>query len=554
MEFLPAVTTDLGLPLSGPPAVSAGTSVAGPLISPPIYATPPSRVGGSIPFNERFKPSEGVAMESMYSLAHCVESEVHRQLSVEQEVEAGTPLSEALASKGLTGSTPRTSSISSASGGDANTSLTSDPSSFLSPHHDPVPDIQNLYSPVPKKGSGGAGVVRPVPKPRGTSTLNPRSTDQNSPVPGWGARAETLPNGYQQPRQINRAGNYDQLPPGPPRPVAPSRLADQALPSSTRVADPPRPVSRQLPTAQPQKHHRSALLRDVTAPPAPSQGDLQAGPSPTAGGPTYINVRHMAEDLPPMISRKNKPSPPRVDRKLKPRDSEGSLDLTAVFATRVCAEEDHSDGSESPPDFPMRTSSLANALEASGPLSCPLSSGRDKFCEPDLPKPSPHTMQYTQVEFDAVTGKHSIVETNGQPQPAPRRGQGSPTEPQHLPVPVPRLRVNYSDVDLVATNALKVSREQVTLREAEIKALQDKPYINVKKNGGVDEESDPGYYTHMRVSMDQAMPHVGRTCHMHVGQTCHMWGDMSHAREVGITCRVHCVCDHVYIDVIESDV
>lgn len=460
----------------------------------------------------------------MYSLAHSVESEVQRQLSGEQEVAAGTPLSEALASKGITGSTPRTSSISSAStGGDANTSLSSDPSSFLSPRHDTVPDMQNLYSPVPKKPSGGVGVVRPVPKPRG-ATLNPRSLDQQlesashqeQPDSSWGARAETLPNGYQQPRQINRAGNYDQLPPGPPRPAAPSRLADQALP---RLDDPPRPVVRQMPTAQPQKHHRSALLRDVTSPP---QGDLQPGPASTAGGPTYINVKHMAEDLPPVINRKNKPSPPRVNRKLKPRqDSEGTLDPSAnclVFATRVCAEDD---SSESPPDFPMRTSSLANALEASGPLSGPALSGpplsgpplsgpslsgppgRGEFCERDLPKPSPHTMQYTQVEFDAVTGKHSIVESNGfssPPQPAAKKGQSSPTEAHRMPVPVPRPRVNYSDVDLVATNALKVSREQMTLREAERKALKDKPYINVDRNGGVDDESDPDYYTHMRVS------------------------------------------------------
>jgi hypothetical protein len=60
-------------------------------------------------------------------------------------------------------------------------------------------------------------------------------------------------------------------------------------------------------------------------------------------------------------------------------------------------------------------------------------------------------------------------------------------------------------VDLVATNALSggkgLSRDQqMTLREAEMQALKDKPYINVRKEGDVDEESDPGYYTHMRVS------------------------------------------------------
>ena len=43
-------------------------------------------------------------------------------------------------------------------------------------------------------------------------------------------------------------------------------------------------------------------------------------------------------------------------------------------------------------------------------------------------------------------------------------------------------------------------RDQVTLSEAEMMALKDKPYVNVKKEGCVDEETDPGYYMHMRVS------------------------------------------------------
>ena len=124
-----------------------------------------------------------------------------------------------------------------------------------------------------------------------------------------------------------------------------------------------------------------------------------------------------------------------------------------------------------PPEFPTRTSSLANALEASG------------GGELDLPKPTKRTMQYTQVSFDESTGRPDL---------------------QRGPLPVPRGvgigRVNYSDVDLVATHSKGLQRNQMTLREAEREALKEKPYINVRKEGDVDEDSDPGYYTHMRVS------------------------------------------------------
>lgn len=493
---------------------TAGVSASpgsGPMISSPLYATPPARGGRGVSFNERFKPSEGATVESMYSLAHSVETEVQRQLSGEQEVPAGTPLSEALASKGMSSGT-RTASISSASGGDANTSSSSDSPSFLSPHHEPtVVDGHNLYSPIPKKTNGGGGVTKPVPKPR-SATLNPLSlrTEQlgsshqqftsllrvsDSLTAGGtsirgGGRAELMDNGYMKPRQASRTANYDHLPPGPPRPGV-----------------------QQIPGSHSPKQHRSALLRDqnssYTSTPTPTTSE---GPTPT-----YINVQHMAEEhLPPMVDRSKKPSipsPPRIDRNLKPKNSSenhGDSSESPIFPTRTTSlfneskshdSQPSSASADSPPELPVRTSSLATTLEAAA-----LFSEEGGFSERDLPKPSTRTMQYTQVEFDVKTGNPAIAEIDNPPaQPNPKKRQSSLSEVRRNPIPAPRTgigRVNYSDVDIAATSALAkgIQRNQVTLREAERQALKDKPYVNVSREGDVDDESNPDYYVHMRVS------------------------------------------------------
>lgn len=444
-------------------------------------------------------------MESMYSLAHSADAELQRQLSREQEVPAGTPLSEALASKGLSSGT-RTSSISSASGGDANTSFTSDSPSVLSPHHEPATDIHNLYSPVPKKTD--RGLAKPVPKPR-SATLNPhtRNTDSLDPseftsslqLPGQlaiggtlplaaaGGRAELLDDGYLRPRPANRA-NYDQLPPGPPRPAI-----------------------QQVANSRSPKQHRSALLKDRSAQQEQVSSDHAHITSPPVAS-TYINVKHnMSEEVPPPISRNNKPSepsPPRVDRKLKPNGSDAGSESPPVFPTRTSSLAntlEPADGQshdthltrniELLPGFPTRTTSLVG-LEASASFR-----EGDKFSETDVPKPSTHTMQYSQIEFNRDTGNPAIKEHGDTPpQPKERKGSLSDDVRRH-PIPAPR-RVNYSDIDLTATNALSkgIPKRQVTLREAERESLNDKPYINVSRQGEVDEDSDPGYYMHMRVS------------------------------------------------------
>lgn len=535
-EFLP--------PIADPGPASGSTSSSGPSISHPIYATTPATTptasttrrnsaGGTV-YSEQFRPvpDVGVVVESVYSLAHSVvEVDVQRQSSGgggEQEVAPGMPLSEALASKGMTSGRTRISSSSSASGGDAaNTSFSSDSPSFLSPRHE-SPDPQNLYSPVPKKTAGGVAggcVVRPVPKPR-AATMVPRGTeppdpaDLNSSLQGYGSHAGTLPspptrtdNGYTKPRPSNRLGNYDQLAPGPPRPA---NNYDQLPLGPPRPSNydqlplgPPRPATRNVPnhTPSPKQHHHSALLRENSAP-----------LSTSSSSGTYVNVMRVVEEAPPSIDRSNKPqapSPPRVDRKLKPKlssdtrgDSLGS-DSPPVFPTRTSSlantldsgtqsrDSSHtqsrdtnssSKSDESPPDFPTRTTSLESSAS---------------FREEDIPRPSRRTMKYMHVEFDGHGGKPVLTADHASPSPLPRN-RHSDNDLRHHPIPAPR-RVNYSDVDLAATNALagrnfkEAPRHQVTLREAERSALKEKQYVNVNKQGNVDDESDPDYYTHMRV-------------------------------------------------------
>lgn len=492
----------------------------GPTISSPVYATAAT---SGVPLTERVKPSEEAIVESTYSLACSVETEVQRQLNVEQVVPAGTPLAEALASKGL-GSGPQTSSafvrspsLSSAGGSSASGSSASgreasagvDSPLFLSPHHEPTStDSQNFYSPVPKKNGGG--LVRPVPKPR-AATLNPprtaeypNSTSQqltsslamsdsftagSLSSPARGERAEMMENGYLKPRRVN---NYDQVPPGPPRPAI-----QQAIP--------------------PSKQHRSALLREGTS----LQEDVAPNFSSSGKNPNaYVNVQwQKTEDHPPVVNRSIKPvmpSPPRVDRKLKPKTpSETSFDHSdsdnsppaPVFPERTTSLANTNNfqaDSESPPNFPVRTTSLANSLESS------LASFSEEmgFSERDLPRPSPRTTQYTQVEFDENTGKPAFTDYGSIP---PEKDQDT----RKNPIPIPRTgigRVNYSNIDLAATKSRAESnsgvKKQVTLGEAEIQALKEKPYVNVNREGTVDEASDPDYYTHMRVSTYSGIPGI----------------------------------------------
>lgn len=485
------------------PPASSSAAAQGPTITAPLYATPPARRG--IAFNEVFRPSEGPSLESTYSLALSAENDVQRQLSVEQEVPTGVPLAEALVSRGL----GRRSSLSS-----LDNQVTSSSSLLSPPHQEGEADIDstNIYTPSPSH-PGSSGPSRPVPKPRSATTMTPftpRTAEQlGSPSQhhqqlsssltastlntlGGGergaGRAEVMENGYMRPRKLV---NYDHL---PPPSTAPPQLGNVSS-------------SKTLP-AQSRQHH-SALLRD--------------NPATERSQHTYINMKELATELPPVVDRTTKPpdqSPPRIDRALKPKQqttessegllppsfptrttslSEGRMDSSPAQASISTGPHSQEEDEPLPPNCPTRTTSLANTLENSTMLR-----EEEPFTEVDLPKPSLKTMKYTQISFDPATGKPVM---NGPPPLASLATGDDVGGVKRGPVPAPRgiTRVNYSDVDLAATNALaneyKIKRgDQMTLREAEQKSLKDKPYINVDRKGQVDEESDPEYYTHMRVS------------------------------------------------------
>ena len=448
-----------------------------------------------IAFTERFKPVENgrtSTSDDLYSLAVAAEYDVQRQLSREQEVPPGTPLSEALASKKM-GSKQRSGSLSShtsnssTSGSDATSSRLSGISdtSYFTPRPADSPgflsslDPHTLYASPPNNASllpGGP----PQAKPR-SATLMPtlpsggynHLTPSGSPQQGRRSLtnvasadvtlgtfsnsseggADTMENGYMRPRPtLGRVPDYDYPPLGPPRPAN----ADQGNTSP--------------------RQHRSALLkndRERVVPPTPPNSLVDSGNTPFGGlNAQYINMQELLEGLPaPPVDRTKKPAPllaPRIDRSLKPTG-------------------------ESPPDFPTRTDSV---------------SGNTSGDESDIPKLTKRSTCYTQVQFDPATRRPIPLPRTSQPKPgagqpgAGQPGAGQPGAGQPKPGAGVR-RVNYSDVDLEATKVLADKMgmsSQPSLRRAENEALAEKYYINVNRTGSVDDDTNPDYYTHMRVS------------------------------------------------------
>ena len=422
-----------------------------------------------VAFAEKFKSVEnGDPSESFYSLAKAVEYDVHKQLGRDHQVPAGTPLSEALYSKGMgkrhhssSLSSSTSESVSSTSGGDV-TSLSGqsevsyftprqrDNSGFLTIDGHSLPST--AYT--PPRG-------HPMPKPR-AATLMPTPTSgiynyptHNGIPPQLGQSfSSTSPADVTEREFTSSCNNSLLLENGYMRPrPTPDRVPDYDYPPFGL----PRPAKFDLGNVSP-RQHRSALLRSDSErelPPTPPNSFADPGNTPFAENPSrYINMDDLLEALPPPIDRTKKPAsrqPPRVDRSSKPSNTSE--------ASRV--------QSESPPDFPD-----------------PLSSEEATFVNSDIPKRTKRSTHYTQVRFD----------------PATRR-----------PIPIPRARlgvgvrrVNYTDVNLKATQELAEKREmlqrQTTLNSAEAEALTDKYYINVARDGSIDDDTNPDYYTHMRVS------------------------------------------------------
>ena len=425
---------------------------------------------GGIPLSERFKPSQN-GTEELYSLATAVGKDVHKQLSGDnQDVPSGVPLSEALAYKGL-GSTSQYSPTPGSAG--LNPAVNRTPklsnSSYFNPRQRDGPvfagslgeSVYSLYqmepssspAPVPKPRSATlmpskSGLVDPIHKPL-TVSQSAGLSPSSSAGPTFGSLnasrmggATEMENGYMRPRPINRVPDYDYPPFGPPRPAF---TAGKTSP----------------------KQHRSALL--------------QMDPADSAiYSHEYVNIQRT--DLPPPpIDRSNKPTPPVIDRSSKPRTNEA-----LVFG--VAGSPSSSDSSDSSFESPP----ARNRLPSTGLAVTEQIQSSKSFSENDIPKPTKRTTQYTQVQFDPNSQQIKIQELE------PRTGEEKRVMTRG-PVPVPRKRVSYSDVDLGATMSL--AGNSMSLREAELQHLQERPYVNVDREGVPDDDADPDYYTHMRVSV-----------------------------------------------------
>ena len=431
-----------------------------------------------VPLSERFKPTEnGLGGSSIYSLAAAEQQSVQRQLSKDPEIPAGVSLSEALATKGMGSGGGRPVSVSSRTSLDGDAAVNrlsgmSDshyfvPRSFESgAYFDAGMDSHSLYaSPTNNAPLSSVSPGFFESKPR-AATMLPPQTDPLPPDPrhrglttaiSYGGRsalvsgsgATLLENGYMKPRPCpDRVPDYDYLPRGPPRPADP-------LPGNV----------------SPPRQHRSALLN--------RSGSGSPSSPPDDDDPhTYMNVFH--EGGPPPIDRSNKPpppQPPRIDRKLKPgrkSDAEPESDLPLR-------------PSMDSPGLPRRTNSISGS-----PVE-----DQDFFTDSDMPRRTSKSTTYIQVQFDPMTRR---------PIPLPRSGGPGKTSP--------RPRVEYADVDLMATRQLSeeneklrveeqkglFARQKVTLRTAEQGHLAEKDYVNVGRDGEVDDDTNPDYYTFMRVS------------------------------------------------------
>ena len=186
---------------------------------------------------------------------------------------------------------------------------------------------------------------------------------------------------------------------------------------------------------------------------------------------------------PPPIDRSNKPHtppPPLVDRALKPGRR---TDPASSESMEESPAEQRGSLHES---SPQPSGTCSNSTEEAA-----REEGESQFTFSEIPQVTVRTTHYIQVDFNPDTRR---------PMPLPRKssvtsGGGTPTSL----VPKPR-RVNYTDVDLHATKKLADHlQRQVTVRGAEQNALAQKQYVNIDRSGEVDDDTDPDYYTHMRV-------------------------------------------------------
>ena len=421
-----------------------------------------------IAFTERFKPSQeqsSVNTESLYSFAAAAEYDVQRQLSFERPVPPGTPLTEALASKGI-GSVSSAASPGTPVGIDARVrdetyfsprvSKTLNPGSnpnavYATPHRTMPSSRQHSATLIPSRQEVEESTSAPAGPKRSNSTV---ASPQFS-ISAGGASGRTLGG----PGLSSSSGGM------PPR-----------IPNYDYVSGPPRPAPESVSPHQ----HRSALLRqndsDSPPPPVPAYTSDRLGTPPGKPEHSYENVRLMYEAPPPRIDRSTKPLAPTVNRSLKPGNKH---------------EDSDSDSAGELPSVPKHR----KGSQLDGEVFSPV----------DIPRVNSSTTCYAQVDFDPIQRR---------PIPLPRNtggaekvGIGDRREEKRGTGVGPQKRENYVEVDLVATRDLEEEAARLILQNQAARmvedAASDKPYINISRDGAVDERSNPDskYYTHMRVSV-----------------------------------------------------
>ena len=418
----------------------------------PVMSTAPSPTPneqGIPPQPERFPP----LLETcpLNDAAYCVASAAIAEAGQQQAV-AGMPLSQALVTKGL-----------ACSAAECNPGR----SSVFVPHpynqkgylHDALSEMydcpkNNTLAPPSLRGTFSTTPPMDVPgiydKPRCWTTADltvpPVSQD----------RALTLSNGYMVPKlsQLHtsqRNPNYDYPPP-------------------------PRPLEMTAATGQ----HHSALTQASSADhPTPRK----SADDPVIGD--YVNFHPSLGDLPPPIDRSTKPCPPKVDRSTKPdrRNSTGQQYVASL-----------------PNDTPS-SSSTPSASSHNSYASSVSSEFEEPFSASDIPRPFHHSVQYTQVSFlplqqagpaqqqpQLVLSKLSESQLypeqqqNKKPVPAPR--SKSPRTPRNLP--------NYTQIDLVATNAYRLPAERGDQYKRQ-SLMTSQLYDMEESSTDSEVESDEGY-------------------------------------------------------------
>lgn len=410
----------------------------GPNISQPIYTTSPN----GIPFTQQFKTMpHAIPVESVYSLQGNVDYQPRQELRRgSADVPAGVPLSDAVSSKGL--GSNRASAVSGGSGGDVGGNRLSATAFFT-----PRPGDNQGYLGI----AIGAQTLSPGHKPVVKARSATSAVESLPDTSGLENRSHTNAVTYSTTHRSPFVG-AEVISNGYMKPSSIDRSATMHAP---------------LPSPGDTFNHYSHL-QDSSPSGLPS--DHETG------------VQNSKYDVPPPIDRSNKPlqAPPAVDRTLKPgrRETESS-----------------DSSKESSPEHQLSTPPpSSNTKLPAGSSSTDEMTKEDsesQFNPSDIPQLTVRSTHYTQVDFNPDTRR---------PVPLPRKtsncsGGGTPTSV------VPRTRrVNYSDVDIHATNQLAEQlNRQMTVREAERKALAEKQYVNIDHSGTVDDETDPDYYTHMRV-------------------------------------------------------